>query len=186
MKTYKILHTLFLTFTLLLSYSSLYSQSSSVVSLEALAYPTGVIAGVSLDKSLSIKEQIHIKLGINVFDHRDLGVQNDESGSGYGFTLGYRRFFNDNQTQWRWGIKSDLWFNKVDWLSVDDQGNDIVGQTDIVVLQPTAELSYVFGSKNFFIAPIISLGFEWNIKTKGEPTGEGAILLAGLQVGMKL
>ncbi len=185
MKIYKTSNTVLLILALLLSISSLYSQSKTNISIEALAYPTGIITGVSLDKSIGMKDFIHIKLAINNFDHRDLGVHDEETGSGYGFTMGYRRFFNESHTNWRWGIKSDLWFNKVDWISRDVHANDIVGETDIVVLQPTAELSYVFGSDNFIIAPILSFGIEWNIKTEGEPTGEGFILLVGVQLGMK-
>lgn len=150
MKTYRIPQILILLFVLLLSHHSSNAQNKMNISLEALAYPTGFITGLSLDKNLGTKDYLHLKLGLNIFDHRDLGVQDDESGSGYGFTLGYRSFFNESKTKWRWGIKSDLWFNNVEWVSKDAQGNDIVGETDIIVLQPTAELSYVFQMSSFF------------------------------------
>lgn len=158
------------------------AQSNNYLSLELQAYPTGVIPSISYDKSLSTNSYLHLRAGMNIFDHRDLGVQDEEVGQGYGFSLGYRRFFKQEATGFRWTIKSDLWFNSVDWKSnVDNIPAE--GNTDIVVLQPTAEIAYVFMKKGIIIAPSIAFGVEWNIQTEGEPTGEGPILLLGLQLG---
>ncbi len=79
---------------------------------------------------------------------------------------------------WRLGIKNDVWKNNVTWTT-DGQSDD----TDILVIQPTAELSYVWLKSNFVIAPSVAFGLEWNVETKGEPTGEGPILLVGIQLG---
>ncbi len=165
--------------------ASLLAQNK-MLGLELQAYPTGFIPGVSLDAPIGNKSFVHIKLGANIFDHRDLGVQMEETGSGYGFTLGYRRFFNESLSKWRLGVKTDLWFNKVDWMDVDENDLPTSGETDITVLQPTAELSYVINKSNWIISPSIAFGLEWNVKTDGEPTGEGPILLVGIQVARKL
>ena len=78
-------------------------------------------------------------------------------------------------------IKSDVWFNTIDWTTGSESGT-----TDITVIQPTAEIGYQFlGQSGFFISPSIAFGAEWNVSTRGEPTGQGAILLVGVQVGKR-
>ena len=166
----------------LFAFSGLNAQSNTLVSVEFQAYPTGIIAGIATDFPLGAKDYFHARAGLNIFDHRDLGVQDNEEGNGYGVTLGYRRFINDEHKGWRWGIKTDLWLNTVDWEDVRDPVGLITDTTDITVLQPTAEVSYVFSNGSWIFAPSIAFGMEWNIKTEGEPTGEGAILLAGFQL----
>ena len=159
------------------------SQINSSAGLEIQAYPTGFLLGIGYDKNISEKGFLHLRAGVNIFDHRDLGKQDMEEGSGWGATVGYRRFFNADHRKWRAGIKLDTWFNNVEW---SNDGNDPVtlpeGETDIIVLQPTAELAYVFNKNNIVFAPSISFGMEWNVKTDGEPTGEGPILLIGFQL----
>ena len=57
---------------------------------------------------------------------------------------------------------------------------------DVTVLQPTIEAGYLYPlNNNFFITPTIAYGFEINIDTDGEDTGEGPILLLGLHVGRR-
>lgn len=159
---------------------SVHSQTD--LAFELQLYPTGIIPGISIDHSLSEKSVLYGRLGANLFDHRDLGVQKDEKGSGFGLSLGYKSYFKDNNRKaWRWGIKNDIWRNSVDWDNDTEKGN-----TKIIVLQPTGELSYVFRKNKFFIAPSVALGFEWNLKTEGKATGEGAILLIGVQIGGSL
>lgn len=178
---------LILLFVLMTSLSVyLQGQVKSAASFEFQAYPTGLIPGLGADLKLDEASFFHVRLGANIFDHRDLGVQETEEGSGFGFSLGYRRFFSPENPRWRWGLKSDLWLNEVDWTNSANSGSPSSGTTDITVLQPTAELAYVFDLGGFVLAPNIAFGFEWNIKTEGEPTGEGAILLLGIQLGKKL
>jgi len=62
----------------------------------------------------------------------------------------------------------------------------IEGHTSITVIQPTVELGYLFIlGKSLHMTPSIAFGWEWNAKTDGEPTGEGAILLLGISVGKR-
>ena len=159
-----------------------YSQTD--VSLETQIYPTGFIPSVSVDKHFGEKEVIYLRLGFNFFNHKDLGVQLNEEGSGYGLSVAYKRYLKETQQGIRLGIKTDLWFNTVQWTNINTFG-PISGETKITVLQPTAELSYLWNFENIFFAPSIAFGFEWNVKTQGEPTGEGAILLVGAQLGKR-
>lgn len=154
-----------------------------MVSLEAQGYPTGFIPGLTADFPVAEAAFLHLRLGANLFDHRDLGKQDMEEGSGVGGSFGYRRFFSKAKRTWRWGIRTDIWFNKVDWSNRESNGELVDGQTDITVLQPTAELSYVLRSGQFIIAPSLAFGLEWNVRTAGRETGEGPIILLGVQLG---
>lgn len=159
-------------------------QSNIDYNFEFQAYPTGLIPGIRLEKKFSNGKAAHIRLGYNWIRHRDLGVHNDERGHGFGFTLGYKKYFKPIHQGWSLGVRNDFWWNSIDW---EDQevGGALNGNTKITVLQPTLELSYLFDNQNYIISPSISFGYEWNIRTKGEATGEGAILLVGIQVGKR-
>jgi hypothetical protein len=167
-------------FILVLSFSC--SVNAQIkLNFELQAYPTGLIPGLRLEKNISDASVVHLRLGYNVFDHRDLGVQESESGSGFGFTLGYSKAFKNRKLSW--GVRNDIWWNSVDWENNIQVPNMTAGTTDITVLQPTAELTYKLVDKNVTIRPSLAVGFEWNVKTDGEPTGEGAIVLLGVIIG---
>ena len=157
------------------------SQNSLNISFEFQAYPTGLIPGVSVDASVGPKSIIYGRVGYNWIRHRDLGKHEDERGDGWGFSLAYKRAFKNSNEGWRLGVKTDLWWNSIDWK----EGNQ-TGSTDITVIQPTIELSHVFQYANLVFTPSLALGYEVNIKTVGENTGEGAIVLIGFQIGKRL
>ena len=157
------------------------------IGLETQVYPTGVIPGLRFAAGFGERNAVHIRLGLQFIDHRGLGEHDEETGNGWGFTLGYRRYFEDGYRGWFWGLRNDIWFNDIDWA--DGEGaNRVSGFTEIVVVQPTAEGGYLFvpGDGNFTIAPALGFGFEVNVQTEGEPTGQGAILLVGLTLGWRI
>ena len=175
-------------FTLLnIIYSFSQNTTSFDIGLEVQAYPTGVIPGIHLEWGLSDKDGLQARLGYNVVRHRDLGVHGDEKGGGFGFTLGYRRYFKDNRNGFFLGARSDFWFNKMDWKDNVNQSNEVTGQSDIIVFQPTAEAGYVFniGDSGVIFVPSIAFGAEINVKTDGAEVGEGAILLLGFTFGKR-
>lgn len=164
----------------------IHGQNTVEVSFETQVYPTGIIPGIRWSKSVSGTDRFLIRVGYNWFRHRDLGVHDDERGGGFGATVGYMKYFNDEQKGWYGALKNDIWFNSVDWTDNLPTGTQMTGETSIIVLQPTAELGYSFLLKNDLIfTPTLAFGFEWNVRTKGEPTGEGAILLVGVQFGKR-
>ncbi|MBI5916560.1 MAG: hypothetical protein HY842_14375 [Bacteroidetes bacterium] len=173
-----------LTIGLLLAAISSYGQSGVFdLSFEGQIYPTGLIPGVRLERGIGKKSALHLRLGYQIIDHRDQGKHADETGTGYGFTLGYKRYFNHKSRALHVGLRNDVWFNKIDWKNGLLHG-EVGGTAKITVLQPTAEAGWTFllGEKTV-LAPTLALGYEINVKTKGEPTGEGAIVLVGIQLG---
>lgn len=147
--------------------------------LELQAYPTGVIPGIRFEKYIDDKASINARLGYQIIDHRDLGVQENEEGSGYGMSLAYRRFFSSCHEGLSLAFRTDLWFNEIDWENDGDSGT-----TNITVLQPTLMGEYAIkAGENLVFTPSLSFGWEWNVSTDGQPTGEGAILLLGVTMG---
>lgn len=148
--------------------------------LEVQVYPTGVIPGVRFEKSFSKRDLVTARLGYQIIDHRDQGEHDDETGSGYGGSAGYKHYFNRFFNGPSIGVRADFWSNKIDWESKTDTGTR-TGTSEILVVQPTAEIGWgLLLGENMVLTPALAFGFEINVKTDGEETGEGAILLAGL------
>lgn len=161
-------------------------QNSFALGLEFQAYPTGLIPGLRLDYHLSPHHSVHARAGYNWVRHGDNGVQDDEQGQGYGGTLGYRYFFRPEHARWFVGGRADLWGNELDWQDLSPDGVLLAtGTTRITVFQPTAEAGYRFllAGGHVYLAPALAFGLEINVKTEGEPVGEGTILLLGLSAG---
>ena len=175
-----------LVYVILLMMFPFYAHSQTEIGIEFQLYPTGLIPGLRVDQYISDRTAMHLRLGYQIIDHRDLGVQDDETGSGYGLSIGTNHYFSDSREKWFWGLRADLWLNSIDWIN-EDPVNTASGTTDITVLQPTALAGYRIPiGQQGFITPSIAFGFEWNVKTEGEPTGEGAILLIGIHGGLRL
>jgi hypothetical protein len=149
-------------------------------------YPTGMLPGFRIEKGFGTRHALSIRAGYNVVRHGGAGKHDDERGGGAGFTLGYKRYFSDGFRGWFAGVKNDLWFNEIDWKDNIGQPGETAGTTRITVVQPTAEAGFLFEfGRTWVFAPTLAFGFEINVKTKGEPTGEGTIFLAGVLVGKR-
>jgi len=159
-------------------------MSQDDVSFELQIYPTGIIPGLRLEKNFARKNAAHIRVGAQLINHWGFGVQEREWGYGYGTTFGYKRFFTENFKGYSLGVKCDLWQNFISWENNSDAPSKTSGKTKIYVIQPTMELGYTFlKNENLIITSTCAVGFEWNVKTEGQPTGEGAIILFGVLIG---
>lgn len=156
------------------------------VTFEFQAYPTGLIPGIRFEKGFAEKNAISLRLGYQFIDHRDLGKNDDEWGNGYGFTVGYKRYFKENFRGLFAGIKNDVWWNEMEWKMNPETPDEFSGVTDITVIQPTAEAGYLFEfGEGWICSPTVAFGYEVNVKTEGRPTGEGAIFLLGFNLGRR-
>lgn len=170
---------------ILLLFLGIHAYGQHNLCLELQVYPTGVIPSIGLAKQLGNSSELQFRIGANILDHKDFGVQDSEKGAGLGGSLGYRIFKTSDRNKFYLGLRTDLWKNKIDWSS-GTQPIIARGESQILVLQPTAEIGYRFSKfkKQWFIQPAISFGREFNIQTIGAEIGQGWILLAGLSVGI--
>jgi hypothetical protein len=123
------------------------AQSQSL-GFEFQAYPTGLIPGIRYANGWGERHEWNLRLGLNLIDHRDLGVKWDEQGWGYGGSLGYRYYFKPDWQGFFIGPRFDLWRNHIDWVDILPNDAQVSGVTRLLVVQPTAEAGYqwVFGS----------------------------------------
>ncbi len=163
------------------------AQSDSwEAAFEFQAYPTGLIPGFRIERGFADRHALHLRLGYNFIRHRDLGEHDDERGDGYGFTVGYKRFFQPGFSGWSVGLRNDLWFNTLDWEDIGADGEVLAsGRSEIIVVQPTAEAAYTIplGVGNWAFTPSLAFGFEINARTVGADVGQGSILLLGFKIG---
>ncbi len=166
---------------------SIKGQEVFDLAAEVQLYPTGFMPGLRGEIGFQSKNAVHVRLGYNLLDHGDAGVHEDEKGGGPGFSIGYKRYFGAGFRRWYVGPKIDWWFNSVDWKDNIGLSNEISGNTDVVVFQPTVEFGYAFlvVNEHIIISPNFAVGYEINVITEGEPTGEGAILLLGILIGKR-
>lgn len=150
------------------------------VGMELQAYPTGLIPGLRYEHFLNDKWAIGGRFGLQFIDHRNLGKHDDEVGNGFGGSLEVRKYLSSTHKGFSLGFRADYWRNTIDWSDFDP---DESGTTKLSILQPTIIAEYTYRSmERWRLIPSLGFGWEWNVITKGEPTGEGPILLLGVSV----
>ncbi len=160
------------------------NELSWTVGPELQVYPTGLLPGLRVEHFLSDKSSVNFRVALQVIDHRDLGVHDDETGNGFGFSLAYRRFLNLGYDGFSIALRTDFWSNTIDW---SDDATLQSGASKIKVLQPTLLLEYTLdATSSIIITPSLGLGYEWNVSTSGSPTGQGAIVLLGISIGFQI
>ncbi len=156
------------------------------IGLEIQQYPTGYLGGVRAEIGLAPHHALDFRIGYNGLDHKDFGVHDSEVGGGFGGSVGYRYYFKSEHQRWFLGIRTDFWFNEVDWKDIDETSDPeiiTIGESNIIVLQPTAIFGYRWAiNEHFAITPTAAFGAEVNVKTDGEDVGQGLILLWGLNL----
>lgn len=158
-------------------------KTTNSIGAELQAYPRGVIPGVTFEHTRKTHNAFHLRTGLNITDHKNSGKHDDEWGNGFGFTIGYRYYFTTVKNGLFIGARSDLWYMNIKWRNELPNVNIAEGNSKVTVLQPTAEIGYMFPvSKQFSIALATEQGIELNIHTKGEKTGHGFISLVGIRL----
>ena len=155
------------------------------VGLQAQQYPTGFIFTLAADKIWDHKNLLEVRVGYNTFDHKDMGEQLMEEGDGFGGSVGYKRYLNEELTQWLFGFRTDIWFNEVEYLvpTTIPETPFVMQKSEIVVIQPTLLAGYTIPLNDVLVVtPEVAFGVEWNVDTDGAPTGEGHILLWGVTI----
>lgn len=154
--------------------------------IEMQVYPTGLLPGIHWERGFGRGHHVHARIGVNLFDHRDLGEQDNERGWGWGGGAGWRWYLprqgTYGQQGWLTGARVDVWRNTVEWSNELFGFPFASGSTKLVVLQPTVEAGYRFAfGRKWTLSPHLGVGWEWNAVTDGSPTGEGPIGLVGVR-----
>ena len=170
----------FLSTSFLLRGSTAYAQN-----IEWQLYPAGAIAVVGHTFHPNENTEGRLFAGVNITNRRDWGVQDDESGQGFGGGVDINRTLPLLGQRWLAGGRVDVWSIQINWRN-DSLG--ITADSRILVFQPTARVIYRLRTPQPSGVRIIdvtaSLGIEKNIATHGQPVGEGAILLIGARIAL--
>ena len=145
-------------------------------------YPSGTITGLHLAFNSKLHNSFVIRGGYNKIDRKDNGEKQNEKGSAWGGSLGYRYYFKPYPYKLFLGVRTDLWRMNIDWTEGPNYG-----LTKTWTIQPTFEIGYTFIiNDQAFITPVISNGAEINIKTEGDKVGQGFITMIGISAGFRL
>jgi len=172
------------------------AQAQTRPFVTARAYPAGGVATAGISRGWStpteagqMGESLQFEAGIwagtNLTRRRDWGEHDDERGGGLGGGVELTWFPGRTDAGWFTGVRTSIWSMEIEWRD-DPQtplGPARVGETDILVVQPTVRGGYRFrlGGRLRLDAEA-ALGAEINAMTDGEDVGQGAIALAGLRL----
>ncbi len=169
------------------------------IGFEFQVYPAGIMPGLKMEMGLGsyYKNALNLRVGYNRARRHDWGEHEDERGGGWGGSIGYRYYIIKPMKSLFAGIKTDIWKLNIDWRnSGTDEilwtNDDAIGISKILIFQPTAEIGYKFfipvgesGNNGLYITPTFAFGLEINVKTEGDPVGQGTIGLLGLEIGYR-
>lgn len=188
--TFQMRSSLLIAFTLLIL-SSLQAQDQEnpaqltnlQIGAEIQWYPAGWIIGPVMNYYLSPKHILNLRLGVNLIDRSDWsGLNDDEKGTGFGGSAGYRYLFRPLKSSFFVGARVDLWSSNIKWMNDIGTPQETSGTTKTLVLQPTAEVGYWirFRQTNWSMVLSGGIGQEINIKTDGKEVGQGGMWLLGI------
>ena len=152
-------------------------KHNSAFGVSVQVYPSGVIPTINYEYYLTGNTSIQHRLGVNIIDRQDFSDENDEeTGFGFGGTLGVRYHFTKPKGEFIIGTNLDLWNTWIDWKNNSNEITQTSGNTYTLVLQPWLEAGYFIKLKNTSkIGFTGGFGREINVITNGKNVGEGWI-----------
>lgn len=140
-------------------------------------YPAGIIPTINLEKYQNDKYSWLIRLGVNLADRQDFSPVNDnETGWGFGGSLGYRRHMPYKNGEFVLGLNMDVWNMWIDWKDDIGLATETAGQSYTFVLQPWLEGGYFFNTgSSSKLGATLGFGREINVITQGEEVAQGFI-----------
>lgn len=180
---------IFTTFFCINSNAQQKTMSSAVskfqVGAEIQWYPAGWLIGPVTNYFISPKHILNFRAAINIADrHNWSGLNDDERGTGYGGSVGYRYLFTPAKNSFLIGARVDLFNTKIKWKNNIGTTQQISGTTTTLVLQPSGEFGYRIKLKNrkWNILFAGGIGEEINIRTKGRDVGQGGMWLLSVSI----
>lgn len=162
---------------------SMLAAQRTGLGVQLRGYPAGLISNALVERRVGPRLFLAALGGYNFTNRRDFGRHDDERGGGPGLGLGLTRS-GPQRSGLQWGVGAELWNLHIDWRD----GASRSGETRVLVLQPGAKLGYgwTLGDSRTVIDISIGLGREVNLRTRGEPVGQGPILLLGFGLQRRL
>ncbi|HSU27484.1 MAG TPA: hypothetical protein VLJ68_03825 [Chitinophagaceae bacterium] len=151
------------------------------VGVEYQWQPKSQVFALHFAYNLQVHHSFQARLGYTKTNWLDKGRNDNEEGSGFGGSLGYRYYIMVMPKDFFIGLRADIWQLKVFW-----ERGTLKGTSNITALQPALEMGYTFLlNDQIFITPAVTCGSQQNIKVEGRVTGEGLMLLMGVSAGWR-
>ncbi len=153
------------------------------IGVEVQWYPAGWIIGPVFNYFIAPKHILNFRAGVNIIDRHDWsGLNDSEKGTGYGGSIGYRYLFTPKKSSFFAGARVDLWSTNIKWENKTGTPQATSGTTNILVLQPSAEIGYWIRFKRSDWSMVLAggVGQEINIETDGREVGQGGMWLLGI------
>jgi len=158
-----------------------YGYKTIDVGVEYQYQPKSQVFALHLAYNFPVHHSFQARFGYTKTNWLDKGRNDNEEGSGFGGSLGYRYYIMYEPHDFFIGLRADIWQLKVFW-----QRGTLSGTSKITALQPALEMGYMFLlNDQIFITPAVTCGSQKNVKVEGRVTGEGLMLLMGVSAGWK-
>lgn len=157
------------------------------IGIEYLRYPAGHIPALRVAWGFSAHSQALALTGYNIARRQDFGKHDSEKGQGPGMALGYRYRLWPEKSGFYADARLDLWWLTIDWEDLR-AGVLETGATRITIFQPTMGIGYdwMVPATPLSLSAGFHFGREINVKTEGEPVGEGGVSLLVLSANYRL
>ncbi len=174
-----------LIFSVITILSTVHSQDmgyrTTDVGVEYQWQPKSQVFALHLAYNLQVHHSFQARLGYTKTNWLDKGRNDNEEGSGFGGSLGYRYYIGYIPKEFFMGVRADIWSMKVFW-----QRGTLSGTSKVIAIQPALEMGYMFLlNDQVFITPAVTCGSLKNVKVEGRVVGEGLMLLMGVSAGWK-
>lgn len=155
------------------------NQSHKVdYAISAQFYAAGFIPTFNADVYLNQNSSLLFRVGANFVDRQDFSEFNDnETGNGFGASLGYRKHYPLKKGKIIAGINNDVWNLWIDYKNAPDSNRPSSGTSYTLVLQPWLEAGYLhpIGNKEKQLGLSLGFGREINAITNGRKVAQGFI-----------
>ncbi|PPK92989.1 hypothetical protein LY01_02694 [Nonlabens xylanidelens] len=152
------------------------------------AYPAGIIPTINLEHFTNENSSFVYRIGANLTDRQDFSEENDhEEGSGFGGSVGYRKYFKFKKGDFFIGANIDLWYLSIDWENNLGLPTETIGNTNILVVQPWLEGGYFFNlNETSRLGLALGFGREINVITDGNDVAQDFIGSINIQYMFKI
>jgi Protein of unknown function (DUF3575) len=144
-------------------------------------------SGPSYNLQVAFNSEEHhsivLRAGYNIATGQTTPTHNNEEGSGWSGSLGYRYYFSVLPKRFFIGARAAVAAMDIQWSIHATNGS-----SKLMVLQPAVETGYTLLINDmFFITPHISAGIQTTLNNKGEKVtyGNGFLPGAGISMGWR-
>ncbi len=147
------------------------------IGAEVQFYPAGFIMSARAMCKIADHGNMIFRVGYNLATRENFGEHDNEEGGGPGFSVGYRYYFNKEQSGFFLSARVGFWLMHIDWWDQVNPNSKDEGKTFIGVVQPTLAggYQYVLPNRQWAFGLSAAFGIEWNVITNGAKVGQGGI-----------